>query len=822
MPLRTHAPLPSHALGLDADSLRESLLGHVLHTRGKHPGDATSLDVFWSAARAVRDRLFERWTRTMRQYDREQPKRVYWLSMEFLMGRLLEESLLALGVRDAMRDALADVGLELDDVLGEEPDAGLGNGGLGRLSACYLESMATLGIAGMGYGLRYEYGIFQQDLVRGAQLERPDQWLQHGNVWEVARPERLYCVRFGGRVIHYTGPGGRPEYEWVDAREVNAMAYDVPVPGHGNGVVNTLRLWSAKATREFELGRFHQGDYVQAVQEKSESENITRVLYPNDEQLAGKRLRLEQEYFLVSATLQDVVRRHLVAHPDLRNLPDHAVFHLNDTHPALAVPELMRLLLDHHKLRWDEAWSITQRCFAYTNHTILPEALERWPAWLFEQVLPRHLQIVYEINQRFLDDVRRRRPTDDALLRRVSLIEEGDEKKVRMAHLAIVGSSRVNGVSELHSRLLREHVFADFDALMPGKLGNVTNGVTPRRWLLGCNPELAKILHDRIGRGWESDLTHLAALEPLADDPELHRAWREMKRARKLRLAAELRRRWGIVLEPDHLLASHVKRIHEYKRQLLNALHVVSLWQRYREAPPRDLAPRTFLFAGKAAPGYAMAKLVVHLIGRVARTIDEDPAVREHLRVVFVPNYGVSWAELIIPASDVSEQISTAGTEASGTGNMKFALNGALTLGTLDGANVELAEAVGHENFFAFGLDVDEVHRLRERGYDPRSHYLGEPELRSALDAIASGAFSRDDPALFRPIVDSLLDRGDPYLVLADFRSYAACQRSVEAAWHDSASWTRRSILNVARSGRFSSDESIRNYARDIWGVPVR
>ncbi|HEY2406296.1 MAG TPA: glycogen/starch/alpha-glucan phosphorylase [Polyangiaceae bacterium] len=813
--------IPVDELSLDAQSIRNSFVNHVQHTQGKHPNAATRLDHFVSTARLARDRMFDRWTRTWHRRERQQPKIVYYLSMEYLLGRLLEDGLVNLGVLEETREALASLGIDLEQVLEQEPDAGLGNGGLGRLAACFLDSMATLGIAGMGYGLRYDYGIFRQDIVGGMQQESPDQWLQYGSPWEIARPERMYKVSFGGRVIQYTGSSGRLVHEWVDTQDVQAMAYDIPVPGYKNLVVNTLRLWSAKATRDFDITWFNRGDYIKSVEEKSSTENISRVLYPNDQQPAGKELRLKQEYFLVSATLQDVLGRHVRYHADLYNLHEQAIFQMNDTHPALAVAELMRLLVDVHAMPWDHAWSLVKRCCAYTNHTILPEALERWPVWLMERVLPRHLQIIYDINSAFLQDVKKRFPGDDERLRRMSIIEEGGEKRVRMANLAVIGSTRVNGVSALHSHLLREHLFHDFYELEGAKFCNQTNGVTPRRWLLKCNPKLAALITNRIGIGWETNLDQLERLAPFASDPEFQTEWQAIKRGNKDRLAGALRRRYQIELDPTHLIDAQVKRIHEYKRQLLNVLHVVSLYLSYRTKAPFDVTPRTFLFAGKAAPGYDMAKRIIHLINSVAAAINADVNVRQHLRVLFVPNYSVSLAEVIIPASDVSEQISTAGTEASGTGNMKFAMNGALTVGTLDGANIEIKDAVSEANMFLFGLTAEQVASSRETGYDPQQLYYAEPLLRGALDAVSSGMFSPDEPGRFKPIVDSLLYGGDPYMVLADFLSYVHCQRSVEAAYHDQAGWTRRAILNVAHMGTFSSDRTISSYARDIWGVYV-
>lgn len=819
MSQKPRLPRDSDELALDRDALQRSFVNHVRHTQGKDPSVATHLDHFIAAARVARDRMADRWTRTSLSYAHEQPKRVYYLSMEYLLGRLLEDGLLNLGCHAQMDEALREAGVTLGELAEQEQDAGLGNGGLGRLAACFLDSMATLGIPGIGYGIRYEYGIFLQDIVKGEQFERPDPWLRYGNPWEFERPERRYAVHLGGRVIQYTGSRGRRVHEWVDTHQVLAVAYDTPVPGYQNGVVNTLRLWSAKATRAFDISYFNQGDYIKAVEDKAATETISRVLYPNDSQLAGKELRLKQEYFMVSATLQDAVARHLTRHEDLTDLHRYAVFQLNDTHPALAVAELMRLMVDRHGMAWGEAWEITRQCFAYTNHTILPEALERWPVWLLERLLPRHLQIIYELNQSLLEQVRKRFPGDDARVARMSLIEEGGEKQVRMAHLAIVGSHKVNGVSALHSRLIREDLFRDFAELYPGKFINQTNGVTPRRWVLKCNPELGRLISERIGPAWVTDLDQLERLVPLADDLEFHAEWRAIKQRNKERFARWLRRVHGLELDPTHLIDSQVKRIHEYKRQLLNVLHVVSLYLGYRNRRDVDVVPRTFVFGGKAAPGYAVAKRIVHLINAVASKLNADESTRHLLRVLFVPNYSVSAAEMIIPASDVSEQISTAGMEASGTGNMKFSLNGALTIGTLDGANIEIKDAVGDENIFIFGLTAEEV-EARRKSYDPAPILHADPELRDALDAIANGLFSPDDPPAFRSLVDELVTR-DRYFTLADFRGYARTHAVLERTYADPSAWTRHSILNVARMGHFSSDRTLKGYARDIWGVPA-
>jgi starch phosphorylase len=814
--------LTEQDLGMDREAIKRSLAMHVEYTQGKDQYSVTKLDFFQSLARATRDRMVDRWNKTTQRNRDPGIKRVYYLSLEFLMGRLLRDGLMNLDLLDATREALADLGLEQEEILDAEWDAALGNGGLGRLAACFLDSMATLGIPAMGCGIRYEYGIFKQSIVDGAQVEGPDNWLRYGSPWEMPFPERLYPVRFYGRVGTRQDEQGRTRYEWVDTEVVMAMAHDVPVPGFRNGTVNTLRLWAAKASREFDFHNFNRGDYLQAVYEKNATENISRVLYPNDQVSQGRELRLKQEHFFVSATLQDAVRRHVRVHKTLANLHEKAVFQLNDTHPALAVPELMRLLLDQHGLGWDEAWAIASRCFAYTNHTVLPEALEQWPVALLEHVLPRHLQILYEINERLLAQVRARWPGDEERVRRMSLVGEGAERRMRMAHVAIAGSFSVNGVSELHSKLLREKLFRDFAELWPERFNNKTNGVTPRRWLLGCNAPLAQLITSRIGDGWITDLDQLRRLEAFAEDAGFRAAWREAKRQNKLRLCRRLARDPRVEVDPTSMFDVQVKRLHEYKRQLLNVLEVYAQVLDCQRGRPCDRTPRTVLFGGKAAPGYDMAKRIIRLIHAVGDAAARDPEISRFLRVVFIPNYGVSLAELIMPAADLSEQISTAGMEASGTGNMKFSLNGALTIGTLDGANVEIREAVGAENFFLFGLDEPGVAALKARGYDPRVPYEADVSLREALDSIAAGELSPDEPGRFRPVVDALLQHGDPYLLLADFADYRACRRRVAAAWRDPEAWTRMAILNVARMGRFSSDATIERYARDIWGVPVR
>jgi starch phosphorylase len=817
--MSTQSYLTSANLNMNRESIKRSIAQHVEYTLGKDEFSVTKRDFFKSLALAVRDRMFDRWNETQQRHHRGDVRRVYYLSLEYLIGRLLVDSLLNLGIYDEACAALRELDIDLADVANMEDDPGLGNGGLGRLAACFLDSMATLGVPAIGYGIRYEYGIFRQEIVDGAQLEQPDNWLRYGTPWEVPRTEQLFVVHFGGRVeTHMTS--GRLTPKWVETDTVVAIANDVPVPGFRNEAVNTLRLWSAHASRELDLSSFNQGDYIAAVEQKNANENISRVLYPNDQVAPGAELRLKQEYFFVAATLQDAVRRHLTGHPTLADLADKAVFQLNDTHPAVAVADLMRILIDEHAMGWDEAWSITTRCFAYTNHTILPEALEQWPVSLFERLLPRHLQIIYEINRRWLDDVRTRFPDDPARVARVSLIEEGPPKKVRMAHLAIVGSFAVNGVSELHSRLLRERLFPDFAEHSPGKFGNQTNGVTPRRWLGSCNRSLAQLITSAVGDGWQVDLDRLQGLSPLAGDAQFRAQWQKVKRENKHRLADDLRQRLGVHLQETSLFDVQAKRLHEYKRQLLNVLHVVALHQEMK-IRPGSRVPRTIIFAGKAAPGYAAAKQIIRLIHDVANVVNHDPDTCDLLKVVFIPNYGVTVAEVLIPGADLSEQISTAGMEASGTGNMKFALNGALTIGTLDGANIEIRDAVGAENFFLFGLTEPALMAWRARGYDPMQPYRDDPALMGALEAIGSGVFSPGDPGRYRSIVDRLLHQGDPYFLLADFRSYRQAQLEVDAVYRDPESWTRKCILNVAAMGRFSSDATIRGYAQGIWRVPV-
>ncbi len=804
--------------GMHPVALERAVLDHLNYTCGKDLPESTLLDTYRAVAHAVRDRLMQRWIQTKRTYFDADVKRAYYLSAEFLLGRSLGMNLVNLGLYEASRKLLKKYGIELADLLEEEKDPGLGNGGLGRLAACFLDSMATLGLPGYGYGIRYEFGIFEQQIRDGWQIERPDAWLRLGNPWEVPRHEFTVTVRFYGRVIQRVDEDGTLRTDWAYTQKLLGVPYDTPIAGYGNDTVNTLRLWRAQASQEFDLAVFNDGDYRRAVEEKALSESISKVLYPKDDTREGRELRLKQQYFFVACSIADILRRFKKAHDDLHLLPEKAAIQLNDTHPSIAVAELMRVLLDEEGLGWDEAWSITQRTISYTNHTLLSEALERWPLPLFAELLPRHLQIIYEINHRFLKEVHIFAPGDDARKRRMSIIQEGPTKQIRMAHLAVVGSHAVNGVAALHSELIRKELLPDFYEMWPERFQNKTNGVTPRRWLLLSNPGLARVLTERIGRGWIRDLDELEKLAPMADDPTLWAELREVKRENKRLLAQIVRARHGIELDLDSIFDVQVKRLHEYKRQLLNALHIVALYRRMRAEPDAPFTPRTFLFGGKAAPGYANAKLHIKFIHNVADIIHADPVVNGRIKVVFLANYGVSLAERIMPAADVSEQISMAGKEASGTGNMKFAMNGALTVGTLDGANIEIREAVGPENFFLFGLDAAGAKALKAGGYNPSDYIARSPALCDVVDLIESDFFSPDEPGLFQPIVDSLR-HDDPYLVCADFDDYVATQRRVSETYRDPDTWSRMVVENIAHMGRFSSDRTIREYARDIWGV---
>lgn len=791
---------------------------HLLKSVGVAPAMASPTDLMQAVARVAREQLSTRWVETQARDRTEKARRVYYLSMEFLIGRTLGNAIAALDLGPGATAGLALHAQRLEDVAATEPDAGLGNGGLGRLAACFLDSMATLGLPSFGYGIRYEYGMFAQEIQNGCQVEYPDPWLADGTPWEFPRSGTSYPVRFGGWVEH-VGSGDAAKAVWRPAAEVAAKAHDMVVPGHGTSKVSTLRLWKAVAPAHIDLHAFNTGDYARAAGVKNEYENISWVLYPNDSTPAGRELRLRQEYFFVAASVQDIVARHLAEHGSLANLADKVAIHLNDTHPAIGVAELMRVLCDEHGMPWKDAWAITGRTFSYTNHTLMPEALETWPVGLMQHVLPRHLEIIFRINQEFLDFAARQRPGDLGFLARLSLIDETGERRVRMANLSIVGSHKVNGVSALHSELLVKTIFADFAALWPERFTNMTNGVTPRRWLAQANPGLAGLLDRTLGTKWRLDLDALQALRELKSKASFRDEFAAIKRANKARLAQHIERTTGIVVDPASLFDVQVKRIHEYKRQLLNLLHVVTRYQAILAQPQADRVPRTVIFAGKAASSYAMAKNIIRLIHDVGTVVNADPVVAGRLKVVFVPNYSVSAAEVIMPGADLSEQISTAGTEASGTGNMKLALNGALTIGTDDGANIEIRENVGDDNIFIFGLRTPEVQALRASGYQPMRIYESSPKLKAVLDAIAGGAFSPEEPGRYRGLVDSLLWGGDHYLLLADYEAYVEAQANVDALYRQPAEWATRAIANVAGMGVFSSDRTIRAYATQIWGM---
>jgi len=807
--------------GRGADAIAQALIDNLRFLQAKLPQHATRRDWYMALAYTVRDRMLDQYMATVNAITSRDTgtKVVAYLSAEFLVGPHLGNGLINLGMWEAAAEAVSRVGQDLSALLEEEEEPGLGNGGLGRLAACYMDSLATLNIPAIGYGIRYEFGIFDQAIRDGWQVELTDKWLRFGNPWEIVRAEIAFEVKLGGRTEHGRDEHGQYHVRWIPDHVVRGVAYDTPVPGYQAPIANLLRLWKAEATESFDFDAFNVGDYYRAVNEKVASETISKVLYPNDEPEIGKRLRLGQQYFFVSCSLQDMIRLHLATGKRLDEFDAWWAAQLNDTHPSIAVAELMRLLVDEHAMDWDQAWEITQRTCGYTNHTLLAEALETWPLPLFGRLLPRHLEIIYEINRRFLDDVRRRHPGDENLVRRVSLIDEAGEKYVRMAHLATVGSHTINGVAALHTDLLKRTVLKDFYAWAPDRFLNVTNGVTPRRWIVLSNPKLTELITQHIGHRWISALEEeLVRIEPLADDADFQQKWRAVKADNKQVLARFIKDRTGISVNPESLFDIQVKRLHEYKRQLLNVLHLVTLYHRHKRVPGTTIAPRTVLFGGKAAPGYRMAKLIIRLINGVAGVINTDPAVSESLRVVFLPDFNVKNGQRVYPAADLSEQISTAGKEASGTGNMKFALNGALTIGTLDGANVEIRDAVGHENFFLFGLTATEVEQVKAGGYNPRGIYESNAELREAIDLIAAGVFSNGDRELFRPLVDSLLARDD-YLVLADYQAYIDAQQRAGEAYGDQGTWARMSILNSARVGRFSSDRSIREYCRDIWNV---
>lgn len=802
--------------------LEKAIVNHLIYLLGKDPVDTHQRDWFEALARVVRDLLTTQWMESMRSYYLQDAKRVYYLSMEFLMGRTLGNALQNMQCSDDFRHALEEMGLRLEEVSQCEAEAGLGNGGLGRLAACFLDSLASLDMPGFGYGIRYEYGMFTQQIEQGWQVEHPDNWLRYSNPWEFPRTDVIYRVQFKGSAQLVTDEGQPAHYVWTETEDVMAMAYDTPIPGYGGKTVNNLRLWSAKASRDFDLRYFNEGNYIRAVEQKTQSENLSKVLYPDDTTQMGRELRLRQEYFFVAATLQDILSHFTKDHESFEQLPDEVAIQLNDTHPSIAIPELMRILVDENRLDWDKAWDITLRTFAYTNHTLLPEALETWPVSLLGRLLPRHLLIIYEINRRFLAEVSRLFPGDMGLIRRVSLIDEDHGQRVRMSHLAIVGSHKINGVAKLHSLLMQTTIFSDFARLYPDRFINITNGVTPRRWLDQANRGLSALITEAIGPAWISDLERLLELEPFAEDPAFRERFRAVKYSNKSAWAEKFLSLTGVAVDPSSLFDVQIKRIHEYKRQLLNVLHVVTRYNRLRMDPAANTPPRTVIIGGKAAPGYQVAKLIIKLINDVAAIINDDSLVNDRLKLVFLPDYNVSSAMVLIPAVDLSEQISTAGTEASGTSNMKMVMNGALTMGTLDGANIEIREAVGADNFFLFGRTASELAKLREKGYNPWDRYHANPELRQALDMIASGFFSPDDPVRFQPLVDSLLQGGDRYALLEDYSDFLTAQDAVDRLYLDPDEWSRRAILNVARSGIFSSDRAIQTYADEVWGVSPR
>ena len=801
------------------EALKLSFENHLRYTLARDQYSATDHDRYFALAMAVRDRLVGRWIQTNQTYVARNVKRVYYLSLEYLIGRAMGNNVINLGLDQIVAKAMAELGLDWNYLRDLERDAALGNGGLGRLAACFLDSMATHELPGYGYGIRYDYGIFRQIIRDGHQVEEPDNWLRDGNPWEIERPEHQFPVHFGGEVKEERDGQGRYVPRWINYDTVMGVPFDFPVAGYGNNTVNNLRLWTAKASEEFDLSFFNNGDYIRAYEQKILRENITKILYPNDRIEQGRELRFKQQYFFTSCSLQDILRRFTVSNTDFRVMPDKVAIQLNDTHPAMAIAELMRLLIDVHNQDWDTAWEITSHVFGYTNHTIMPEALEKWSVRMFEDLLPRHLVIIYEINRRFLRQVMNKFPEDHDRLRRMSIVEEGPEKQVRMANLAVVGSHSVNGVAALHTELIKETLFRDFHELWPTKFNNKTNGITQRRWLLKSNPSLAALITKKIGDGWVKDLFQLKKLERCVNDTEFKARLRQIKLENKVRLADYIRVANGIEVDPHSLFDVQVKRMHEYKRQLLNVLHILYRYYQIKGNPALDIQPRTFIFGGKAAPGYAMAKLIIKLINDVAGVINNDPDVRGRMKVVFLSDYRVSLAERIIPASDLSEQISTAGTEASGTGNMKFTLNGALTIGTLDGANIEIREEVGDDNFFAFGLTVDEVKALRQTGYNPWEHYHNEPGIRHILDCLTGDFLNLEQPGLYRPIREALLEHGDYYLHLADFHAYAETQRRVDEVYRDEDRWGRMCVMNIANMGKFSSDRTILEYAKDVWNL---
>jgi starch phosphorylase len=813
-----HAAVHPPASGDPVATLRAAIQRHLVSTLARHTGSATPRDWWVATTLAVRDTIHERMIATQAVHNAQNVRRVYYFSLEYLMGRLFGNNLLAAGLYDTARLALESLGQDFEQIRDAEVDMGLGNGGLGRLAACFLDSLSTLDYPALGYGIYYEFGLFKQVFANGAQVEHPDNWNVFGDPWEVVRPEYTQEIQLYGRVENVFDDRGNCRPRWVDTRTLLGVPHDIPIAGFGTKTVNLLRLWSSRATEDFDLAAFNRGGYVEAVREKAIGETVSKVLYPNDKTENGKELRLVQQYFFIACSLRDILRRHFrTPGNSWANFPDKVAVQLNDTHPAVAIAELMRILTDEHAMAWDAAWQIVNRTFAYTNHTLLPEALEKWGVPLFERVLPRHLQIIYEINDRLMKEVEARWPGEDGKKRVCSLIEEDGQKMVRMANLAVVGSHTVNGVAALHTALLKKTLFPEFDALYPGKFQNKTNGITPRRWLLKANPRLSVLITDRVGDGWPRDLGQLRGLEKYADDAALQKEFMAIKRANKADLAALIKIECGVDVSPDALFDVQIKRLHEYKRQHLNLLHIMALYRRLLQNPALDIVPRVFVFAAKAAPGYELAKNIIRAINIVGARINTDARINGKLKVAFLPNYRVSLAEKIIPAADLSEQISTAGKEASGTGNMKLALNGALTIGTLDGANVEIREEVGDDNIFIFGLTVEEVEALRARGYNPWDYYHQDEELRTVVDWLGSDYFTPGEHGAFGPVHHTLLDGGDPFMVLADFRAYSDCQQRVDQAYRDAARWARAAILNTARCGKFSSDRTIREYANEIW-----
>jgi starch phosphorylase len=815
---RKRTPATGVRTGSRVEDIKQSFLDNLFCSIGRVSRAATHNDLYTALALTIRDRVLKQGVRTLETYTKQDARVVSYLSAEFLPGPHLANNLLNLGIIDQTRQAMTELGVNLDELYEQEEEPGLGNGGLGRLASCYLDSLASLEIPAIGYGIRYEFGIFDQIIRDGWQVEITDKWLRFGNPWEIMRPELAFDVPFGGCTENWVDTQGRHRVRWVPDTVVKGVAYDTPILGYRVGTCNRLRLWKAEAVESFDFAAFNHGDYYRAVEDKMVSENITKVLYPNDEHGEGKILRLQQQFFFVTCSLQDMIRVHTVLGRSLEKFHTRWAVQLNDTHPAIAVAEMMRLLVDEHLMDWDTAWEVTRHTFNYTNHTFLPEALETWPVPLFGQLLPRHLQIIYTINHRFLQDVRTQFPHDEERIGRMSLIDESGERSVRMANLAAVGSHRINGVAKLHTSLLKQSVMRDFAEMWPRKFCNVTNGVTPRRFIAISNPPLAQLLSDRIGEEWLWDLDQLRKLETFADDADFQQQWRDVKYIAKCRLAKLIKQRVGVTVDPTSLFDIQAKRIHEYKRQHLNVLHILTLYLRLKRDPHANIPARTFIFGGKAAPSYFMAKLIIKLINAVADIVNNDPAISDYLKVVFFPDYNVKNAQPIYPAADLSEQISVAGKEASGTGNMKFSLNGAITIGTLDGANVEIREEVGSDNFFLFGLTVDRVRELKAFGYYPRHIYEQDIVLREVLDFVASDALTGGDKGLFHPLVDNLLG-SDPFLVLADYRSYVECQAHVSTLWHDPQTWTRKSIINVAHMGKFSSDRSIRDYCRQVWRV---